>query len=154
MVNYRSGWNEVRQPFFEGTKAMSYSIKEVSERFNISPYTLRYYEKEGLLPSVQRGDNGNRLYSDTDLEWLQVVCCMRATGMSIAYIKDYIDLCLRGADTVPERRQIILRQKEIIENHIQEYQELLRVVNKKLKHYDVVTQSESRMTHPQKKVTS
>ena len=130
---------------------MSYSIKEVSEKFNISPYTLRYYEKEGLLPSVQRGNNGNRLYNDTDLEWLQVVCCMRATGMSIAYIKDYIDLSLRGADTVPERQQIILRQKEIIENHIQEYQDLLKLVNKKLTYYDNITQSESKMINPQKR---
>ncbi len=122
---------------------MSYSIKEVSEKFNISPYTLRYYEKEGLLPSVQRSQNGNRLYNDTDLEWLQIVCCMRATGMSIADIKDYIELCLRGSDTVPERRQIILRQKEIIENHIREYRELLKVVNKKLQRYDQITQTES-----------
>jgi MerR family transcriptional regulator, aldehyde-responsive regulator len=130
---------------------MSYSIKEVSEKFNISPYTLRYYEKEGLLPSVKRSDNGNRLYSDTDLEWLQVVCCMRATGMSIVDIKDYIDLSLRGADTVPERRQIILRQKEIIENHIKEYEGLLKVVNKKLKYYDNITPSESKMIHPEQR---
>ena len=122
---------------------MSYSIKEVSEKFNISPYTLRYYEKEGLLPSVQRSQNGNRLYNDTDLEWLQIVCCMRSTGMSISDIKDYIKLCLRGSDTVPERRQIILRQKEIIENHIREYQALLKVVQKKLQHYDQMTQTES-----------
>jgi DNA-binding transcriptional MerR regulator len=127
---------------------MSYSIKEVSEKFNISAYTLRYYEKEGLLPSVQRGDNGNRLYSDTDLEWLQVVYCMRATGMSIAYIKNYIDLCLRGSDTAPERRQIILRQKEIIENHLKEYQALLEVVNKKLKHYDEIARLEQKLAAP------
>jgi MerR family transcriptional regulator, aldehyde-responsive regulator len=121
---------------------MSYPIKEVSKKFNISPYTLRYYEKEGLLPSIGRGDNGNRLYSDIDLDRLQFVCCMRATGMSIADIKDYIDLSHRGADTVQERRQIILRQKEIIENHIEEYQSLLKAVNKKLKYYDEITQSE------------
>lgn len=121
---------------------MSYTIKEVSEKFNISPYTLRYYEKEGLLPSVRRGGNGNRQYGEIDLEWIQIVCCMRSTGMSIAAIKNYIDLCLRGADTVPERRQIILHQKEIIENHLREYQELLKVVNKKLQHYDAISQAE------------
>jgi DNA-binding transcriptional MerR regulator len=122
-------------------KDMSYSIKEVSEKFNISSYTLRYYEKEGLLPSVQRGNNGKRLYNDIDLGWIQVVCCMRATGMSIAYIKDYVDLCIRGEDTVPERYQIILRQKEIIENHLEEYKKLLAVVNKKLKHYTNIDES-------------
>ena len=52
---------------------MAYSIKEVSERFTLSPYTLRYYEKEGLLPPVQRDSNGIRMYNDVDLEWLQIV---------------------------------------------------------------------------------
>jgi DNA-binding transcriptional MerR regulator len=117
-------------------KELSYSIKEVSEKFNISSYTLRYYEKEGLLPFVQRGNNGKRLYSDVDLGLLQIVCCMRATGMSIAYIKNYVDLCIRKEDTVPERYRMILRQKEIIENHIKDYQELLEAVNKKLKYYN------------------
>lgn len=115
---------------------MSYTIKEVSEKFNLSPYTLRYYEKEKLLPSIQRANNGKRLYNDLDLEWIQIVCCMRATGMSIGYIKEYVDLCLCGKDTVSERRQIILRQKEVIENHIKEYEALLKVVNNKLKYYD------------------
>jgi len=115
---------------------MGYTIKEVSEKFKISAPTLRFYEKEGLLPSILREGNGHRLYSDTDLEWIQIVSCMRATGMSIEYIKRYIDLCLLGENTVPERRHIILLQKEIIENHIKEYKKLLKVVNKKLNYYD------------------
>ncbi len=115
---------------------MGYTIKEVSEKFNISAPALRFYEKAGLLPSIRREDNGHRLYNDTDLEWIQIVCCMRATGMSIDYIKRYIELCLLGENTIPERRHIILCQKEIIENHINEYKMLLKVVNKKLNHYD------------------
>ncbi len=115
---------------------MGYTIKEVSEKFHITAPTLRFYEKEGLLPSIRREENGHRLYSETDLEWIQIVCCMRATGMSIEYIKRYIDLCLLGENTIPERRQIIICQKEIIENHINEYKKLLKVVNKKLSHYD------------------
>ncbi|MEL4105456.1 MerR family transcriptional regulator [Oscillospiraceae bacterium WX1] len=117
---------------------MEYTIKEVSEKFNLPPSTLRYYEKEGLIPSIQRGGNGHRLYNDTDLEWIQIVCCMRATGMSIDYVKRYIDLCLLGENTIPERRKIILCQKEIIENHISEYKKLLKVVNKKLAYYDML----------------
>jgi len=100
---------------------MGYTIKEVSEKFNLSSYTLRNYEKEGLISSVHREDNGHRLYNNTDLEWIQIVSCMRATGMSITYIKKYIDLCLLGENTIPERRQIILCQKEVIKNHIQKY---------------------------------
>ncbi len=124
---------------------MSYSIKEVSERFNIPSHTLRYYEKEGLLPSIRRDDNGIRVYSDADLEWLHLVCCMRATGMSISYIKNYIELCHLGKNTIPERRQIILNQKAIIEAELKKYRNLLKVVNKKLKHYDKITQTESKI---------
>lgn len=78
---------------------MNYSIKEVAEKFNISSYTLRYYEREGLIPSVLRNDSGRRVYTDIDLGWLQLVCCMRATGMSISYIKNYVNLCTDGIDT-------------------------------------------------------
>lgn len=115
---------------------MSYSIKEVSQKFNISPYTLRYYEKEGLLPSVRRNENGKRLYTDIDLGWIQIVGCMKATGMSIAYIKNYIDLCTNGNDTLSERKKIILDQKEIIEEQLKKYTGLLELVDKKLDHYD------------------
>jgi len=115
---------------------MNYSIKEVAKKFNISAYTLRYYEKEELLPHVHRSDNGNRVYNDTDLEWIQLICCMRATGMSIAYIKQYMNLCIEGTDTIPERRNIIINQKEIIEEQINKYNDLLNVINKKLKHYN------------------
>ena len=118
---------------------MSYSIKDVSKMFDISPYTLRYYEKEGLLPSVIRNENGNRSYSDTDLEWLQLICCMRATGMSIMHIKEYVELCHLGQATIPERRQIILNQKDIIEQEIKKFKELLKVINNKLKFYDDIT---------------
>ncbi len=121
---------------------MGYTIKEVSEKFGVTAHTLRYYEKEGLIPSVRREKNGRREYSDTDLEWLNIVCCMRATGMSIEHIKQYIALCLLGDDTIPQRRKIILCQKEILEKHISEYKKLLSVVNKKLRRYDELEQCE------------
>jgi len=115
---------------------MDYSIKEVAEKFNISPYTLRYYEREGLIPSVQRNDNGRRVYTDIDLGWLQIVCCMRATGMSISYVKNYTELCINEKDTLEERRKIMLEQKEIIKEEIKKYTELLELVDMKLDYYD------------------
>jgi MerR family transcriptional regulator, aldehyde-responsive regulator len=133
---------------------MSYSIKEVSERFQISSHTLRYYEKEGLLPPIHRDVNGIRTYNDTDLEWLHLVCCMRATGMSISYIKNYIDLCQLGTDTIPERRQIILNQKEIIETELKKYKNLLKLINKKLEHYDDITQLDQKQIHPEKELVN
>ncbi|RII33647.1 MerR family transcriptional regulator [Clostridium chromiireducens] len=115
---------------------MNYSIKEVAEKFNISSYTLRYYEREGLIPSVLRNDSGRRVYTDIDLGWLQLVCCMRATGMSISYIKNYVNLCTDGIDTLPERRNIMIEQKEILKEEIRKYTELLELVDMKLDYYD------------------
>lgn len=115
---------------------MSYTIKNVSEICNISPYTLRYYEKEGLLPSIQRDKNGSRLYTDKDLGWIQIISCMKATGMSIAYIKNYIDLCMNGNGSVRERRKIMVEQKDFISEKLKEYTDLLEIVNAKLDYYD------------------
>jgi DNA-binding transcriptional MerR regulator len=115
---------------------MNLSIKEVAEKFNITPYTLRYYEREGLIPSVQRKDNGRRVYTDVDLGWLQIVNCMKATGMSISYIKNYVELCTNGKDTLEERRKIMCKQKEIINEEIKKYTDLLELVDMKLDYYD------------------
>ncbi|OOM78092.1 MerR family transcriptional regulator [Clostridium sp. BL-8] len=130
---------------------MRYSIKEVSERFNLSTYTLRYYESEGLLPSIQRLENGIRVYNDIDLEWLELIRCMRATGMSIAHIKDFVKLCNLGKNTVPERRRVILKQKDIIEQQIHEYKGYLKVINKKLKILDSLEDSTDQIMNPSKK---
>ncbi|MEK8128752.1 MerR family transcriptional regulator [Paenibacillus filicis] len=115
---------------------MEYTIKDVSEKFNLAPHTLRYYEKEGLLPPVHRLENGRRLYNETDLLRIQMICCMRATGMSVDAIRHYNDLNLLGDETLPERRQIIVNQKENVEQHIQEYNKLLELLKQKLDYYD------------------
>lgn len=115
---------------------MPYSIKEVAEKVNLTAYTLRYYEKEGLLPFVERDNHGNRLFEDEDIEWITLICCLRDTGMPIAEIKNYIDLCMQGNETIQTRRQIILDQKQLIEQKIQELYRYLDRVNKKLDYYD------------------
>lgn len=115
---------------------MEYTIKDVAVKFNLPTHTLRYYEQEGLLPPVRRLDNGRRVYSETDLLRIEMLCCMRATGMSVESIKQYNALTLQGEDTLSERRQIIANQKDVIENHIQEYQSFLDLLSKKLQYYD------------------
>lgn len=115
---------------------MSYSIKEVAERFGVTPHTLRFYEKEGLLLWVNRNNSGVRSYSDLNLEWLALICCMRATGMPISYIKRYVDLCAQGDATIEERRRIILGQKEILQDKIRELQGNIALIDKKLRYYD------------------
>lgn len=112
---------------------MEYTIKEVTELFNISSYTLRYYEKEGLLPPVHRTENGRRQYDESDLSRIRMIRCMKAAGMSLESIKEFNRLSLTGEPALKEKRSVIQQQKELIENQIREYQELL---NRKLEHYD------------------
>jgi DNA-binding transcriptional MerR regulator len=114
---------------------MSYSTKELTEKLNLSMHTLRYYEKEGLLPPIERDQHGNRKYSDLDLERLILIRCMRASGMSIAYIKDYMKLCLEGFSSVSSRKEILLLQKKVLEEQKKELDENLEVINLKLEYY-------------------
>ncbi|HWQ43285.1 MAG TPA: MerR family transcriptional regulator [Desulfosporosinus sp.] len=115
---------------------MSYSTKEVTGKFNLSMHALRYYEKEGLLPPIKRDKNGSREYNEIDLEWLILIRCMRAAGMSIEYIRNYVELCKDGLlSTVSKRKDIILLQKKILEEQKVELDRNLKVINLKLKHY-------------------
>jgi len=111
---------------------MGYTIKQISERTNISPYVLRYYEKEGLLPHVARSDNGFRLYSEEDLEWLGLICCLKNTGMSLKQIKAFVDLSAEGKETLRQRCEMLVEHKRNVENQVQEMQRQLEKVSKKI----------------------
>jgi DNA-binding transcriptional MerR regulator len=117
---------------------MTYTIKEFSQKLNLSPSTLRYYEKEGLLPSSKRLNNSHRVYDDHDIPWITLICCLRSTGMSVSDLKHYAELCEQGDKTVLERKQIILHQKQKIEEQLQEIKKHLALINKKLTLYDEI----------------
>jgi MerR family transcriptional regulator, aldehyde-responsive regulator len=116
----------------------TYTIKEFSQKVNISPFTLRYYEKEGIMPPSKRLSNSHRVYTDSDMTWITLVSCLRSTGMSISDIKHYVDLVIRGDETVQERKQIILEQKKKIEEQLEELQKHLELINKKINLYDEI----------------
>lgn len=115
---------------------MGYSIAEVAEKTHLTPHTLRYYEKEGLLPFVDRSDSGNRDFKDKDLEWLELICCLKNTGMPIKQIKEYIQLCLKGDNTIDVRREIFIKHREEVISQIAELQRNLDKINCKINFYD------------------
>ncbi|HBE80937.1 MAG TPA: MerR family transcriptional regulator [Firmicutes bacterium] len=115
---------------------MEYSIQEAAKKVSLKTYTLRYYEKAGILPPVERDTNGNRLFFDNDIEWINLIRCLRNTGMPISIIKDYVDLFLKGDETISSRRQIMFGQQQSIERKIAELQGYLEVIQSKVKHYD------------------
>lgn len=111
------------------------SVKEVAEKLAISEHTIRYYTDQGLVPTVQRGPNNQRLFDQTSLDWLQGCHFLRLTGMSIADVKHYVDLCLEGETTIPERYQLIQKQKAKAQQQLEDTQERLKFLNHKEKIY-------------------
>lgn len=79
---------------------MPYTVGEMAKMLDVPASTLRYYDKEGLLPFVARSSGGIRLFQDSDLEWLRVIGCMKKAGMSIKDIRQYIELAMQGNDTL------------------------------------------------------
>lgn len=111
---------------------MDYSIKQVSCKMNLPTYTLRYYEKEGLLPSIHRSEGGARRFSEEDLDWLGLICCLKSTGMPIRQIKEFVDLSRQGDETLKERCDILLGHKREVEARIKAMENQLRKVTKKI----------------------
>jgi DNA-binding transcriptional MerR regulator len=116
-------------------KLPSFTIKQVSEKTSLPPHVLRYYENEGLLPSVARSRNGIRRYSENDLEWLGLICCLKNTGMPIKKIKNFVELSVEGDGTLKERCELLKEHKKTVEAQIQEMHKHLEKVTKKIEHF-------------------
>ncbi|MGQ3740217.1 MerR family transcriptional regulator [Bacillus sp. Fil] len=91
---------------------MTFTIKEISTITNVSSSTLRYYENEGLLPVIKRDNNGNRLYTEDNIEWINLLLALRQTGMPIKEIKRYIELFYQGISTLNDRKEMMLQHKK------------------------------------------
>ena len=79
---------------------MLYTVGEMAKRLGVAASTLRYYDKEGLLPFVERSSGGIRMFKDVDFEWLQIIECLKKTGMQLADIKHFIELAMKGDETI------------------------------------------------------
>ncbi|WP_394922482.1 MerR family transcriptional regulator [uncultured Robinsoniella sp.] len=115
---------------------MEYKIKQVSEITGLPASTLRYYEKEQLLPSVNRNKSGVRIYNDKDLDWISIISCLKATDMPIADIRRFVALCAKGDATLKERRQLVIAHKRVVEKHIEELESNLDHINFKVEYYN------------------
>lgn len=112
-------------------KETYYTIKDVSMKTGMSPSTLRYYDKEGLLSFVKRNNAGIRMFKEEDFENLYTINCLKHSGMPLKKIKEFMDLYLSGNDTIHERLVMFEQQRENILNKIKELEDMLEVVNYK-----------------------
>lgn len=125
-------------------KTPKYTVKEVAQIMKISAHTIRYYDNEGLIPFVSRTQSNARMFSEYDLSWIRTVHCLRATNLSINDIKKYIDLCLKGNKTIPQRAKIIFNQEKNLKEHLKQLQEQMKVLQIKKKYYTDLLKNKSK----------
>ena len=112
-----------------------YSAKEAAEMTGLSTSTLRYYEKEQLLPQIARNSQKYRQYTEEDIEWIKMVQCMRMANIPIQSIKKYVSLLIRGGETLEQRFGMVQDHMEDIKNQMSNLQNALNLTQKKLSFY-------------------
>ena len=115
---------------------MIYTVGEMAQKLGVPASTLRYYDKEGLLPFVERSSGGIRMFRKNDFEWLQVIRCMKKAGMSIKDIRQYIELSMQGDDTIDTRLEMFRHQREVLEAQMRDLQHTMDMVDYKCWYYE------------------
>ncbi|ULT54943.1 MerR family transcriptional regulator [Neobacillus drentensis] len=130
----------------------TYSISEVAKELNLTVYTLRYYDKEGLIPFVERTTSGTRVFKESDIEALKVIECLKATGMPIKEIKTFIDWCSDGDSTLQQRYEMFLDRKAHVEAQMEELKKAMEVINHKCYYYKTALDAGTEDIHKNTKI--
>lgn len=133
---------------------MNYTISEVAKKMNLTPYTLRYYDKEGLLPFVDKSTNGRRIFKESDIEWLTIIECLKSSGMPIKDIKVFIDWCIEGDTTLQQRYDMFIKQKQVMKEHIAELQKTMSIIDYKCWYYKTSLDAGTEKIHKSTKLTN
>ena len=114
------------------------TIAEVSKKVNLSADTLRYYERIGLIPEVNRTESGIRDYTEKDLDCLEFVICFRNAGVSIETLIEYMKLYKKGDSTIEARKQLLISQREVMQKRLDEIQKTFETLNFKIDNYEKI----------------
>lgn len=107
---------------------MQYTVGEVAKKLGIAPSTLRYYDKEGLLPFASRTSSGIRRFSEEDFEWLRVIECLKKAGMALRDIRHFVEMAMQGDATIEERLSLIIAQKNAVERQLVALSDTLQIL--------------------------
>lgn len=129
---------------------MTYSISEVAKMLNLTIYTLRYYDKEGLMPFVERTPSGTRVFKESDLDALKIIECLKATGMPIKDIKNFIDWCSQGDSSLQQRYGMFLERKAVVEAQMEELKKTMEVIDFKCRYYKTAVEAGTEDVHKKK----
>jgi len=114
------------------------TIDEAAQRMGITKDTLRYYEREGLLPPIAKASNGHRRYTEDDLGWVKFLQLLRGTGMPIREMKSFVKLTLAGDHTIAERVEVLERYRVQLAERMEADRERMQFLNHKIDYYSSV----------------
>ena len=117
------------------------TIKEVSEQYEISQDTLRYYERVGMIPPVTRTEGGIRNYTEKDLRWVSLAKCMRSAGLPVEAMIEYVRLFQEGDSTISERLHLLIDQRKVLLEQRKQIDESLNRLNYKISRYEEAVQT-------------
>lgn len=125
------------------------TIAEVSQKFDISADTLRYYERIGLIPPVPRSKSGIRDYDEESCGWIEMMKCMRKAGVQIEALIEYVTLFRQGDDTADARKAILVEQRDQLVDRMADMQASLDRLNQKIENYERILEAEQRLRKPE-----
>ena len=117
---------------------MIYTMMQVCKEADLTYQALKFYCNEGLIPNVRRDKNNRRIFDERNLKWIKDLVCLKKCGMSIQEMKDYLDLCLEGESTIPQRKEMLAKKQEALRNSIQELEDSVAYIDWKQNFYDEV----------------
>ncbi len=117
---------------------MIYTMMQVCKEADLTYQTLKFYCNEGLIPNVKRDKNNRRIFDERNLKWIKDLVCLKKCGMSIQEMKEYLDLCLEGESTIPQRKEMLARKQEALRVSIRELEDSVAYIDWKQNFYDEV----------------
>jgi DNA-binding transcriptional MerR regulator len=132
----------------------TYSISEVADHFNMTQHTLRYYDKEGLMPFIERTSSGKRIFKESDMDALKVIECLKSSGMPIKEIKHFIEWCSEGDSTLQQRYDMFQERKASVKAQMEELKKTMEVIEHKCLYYKTALDSGTEAVHKDNKIKS
>ena len=115
-----------------------YTMMQVCRETDMTYQTLKYYCNEGLVPNVKRDGNNRRIFDEKDVKWIKDLVCLKKCGMSIQEMKEYLDLCLQGQETIPQRKEMLTKKQEELRDSIRELEGSIAYIDWKQEFYNDV----------------
>lgn len=121
------------------------NISKAAEITGLTAYTLRYYEKVGIIPAAPRDANDVRDYDETTIEWINFMKCMREAGIPVEVLVKYYELYKQGESTHEERKQLLINQRNVLQERVATMTETLAKLTWKIDNYDKIMKSENKI---------